>query len=132
MAELILCKACQQGVFVLLADGQPRTVQHLETVAFEPQHLIHIQQDAPVADKEVFVGGKLLLHLGKGRCGPALTVVGHDPDDVVLGGRVVDLAQRDLHGLPRDPHIQLRFLPAQHPPQLGGQKRDLFLFIGLQ
>lgn len=33
MAELILCKACQQGVFVLLADGQPRTVQHLETVA---------------------------------------------------------------------------------------------------
>lgn len=78
------------------------------------------------------MGGKLLLHLGKGRCGAALTVIGHDPDDVVLGGRVVDLAQRDLHGLPRDPHIQLRFLPAQHPPQLGGQKRDFFLFIGLQ
>lgn len=46
--------------FILQADGQPGTVQHLDAVALEPQHLIHVQQQAPVADKKVLLRLQLL------------------------------------------------------------------------
>ena len=55
MAELILCELGEQGVLVLLAHRQAGAVQHLETVAVQPEHLVHVQDDAPVADDEVLL-----------------------------------------------------------------------------
>ena len=86
MAELILCELGEQGILVLLAHGQAGAVQHLEAVAVQPEHLVHVQDDAPVADNEVLLRPQQLLHLGEGGDGPALAVVADDARDV---GRVV-------------------------------------------
>ena len=132
MAELILCELGEQGILVLLAHGQAGAVQHLEAVAVQPEHLVHVQDDAPVADDEVLLRPQQLLHLGEGGDGPTLAVVADDADVVVLGHGVLYLPQGEMYLLPCDADFQLRFGPEEHPPQLVGQLEELFFPVGLE
>ena len=132
MAELVLCELGEQGVFILQTHRQVGAVQHLESVAVQPQHLVHVQDDAPVADEEIFLRPQQLFHLCEGGDGPALAVIGDDPDIVVLGHGVLDLPQWQLHGLPCDADVQLRLGPEEHPPQLIGQLKELLFPVGLE
>ena len=78
MAELILCELSEQGVLILLTHGQAGAVQHLETVTVQPEHLVHVQDDAPVADEEVLLRPQQLLTWEK------VETVRHSPSSLTM------------------------------------------------
>ena len=122
----------EQGVFVFLPHGQAGAVQHFNAVVLKAQHLIHVDDDAAVAAHKIFFGAQFFFHLRKAARGPALAVLAHHPDEMVLRHGVQHLAQRQLHGLAGNAHFQLRLGAAEHPPQLGSKFAELFFLIGFE
>ena len=121
VAELVLCKVGKQGAFILLPYRQAGAVQDLDTVLPEPQYLVHVDDNAPVAAHKVFPRGKLFFDLRKAAHGAVLTIFGGDQDVVVPGNGIQHLAQRQLNALAGNADLQLRLLTTQRPPQLGGK-----------
>ena len=100
-------KRGEQPSLVLLPHGEGHAVQHLDGVRLKPEHLIHIDDDAPVAQQKARVGAQALLD-GRERRGRAVfALAGADADVVVLRERVFDPAERDENDLTRDTQLQL-------------------------
>ena len=96
MAELVLGKFGKQFVFVFLTHRKMRAVQHLDTVIVEPEHFVHVDDHAPVADKKTVLFQQLLLHLCKIVRGPAFAVIGDDLYHMIPRQSVMDPGKRQL------------------------------------
>ena len=110
VAELVLCKVGKQGAFILLPYRQAGAVQDLDAVLPEPQHLVHVDDNAPVAAHKVFPCGKLFFDLRKAAHGAVLTIFGGDQDVVVPGNGIQHLAQRQLNALAGNANLKFRLL----------------------
>ena len=109
-----------------------RAVQHLDTVIVEPEHFVHVDDHAPVADKKTVLFQQLLLHLCKIVRGPAFAVIGDDLYHMIPRQSVMDPGKRQLHGLPCDLYVQFRLLTAEDTPQFSDKMADLFFLIGFE
>ena len=131
MAELILCELGEQGVLILLTHGQAGAVQHLEAVTVQPEHLVHVQDDAPVANDGILPTPATALRQEKvetTRHSPSSLTM---PDVVILNMAYCYLPQGKCtccHAMPDS----LRFSPEENPPQLVGQLEGLFFPVGLE
>lgn len=103
---------------------QAGAVQDLDAVLPEPQHLVHIDDNAPVAAHKVFQSSKLFFDLRKTAHGAVLAILSGDKDVVVPGNGVQHLAQRQLNALAGNANLQFRLLTTKRPPQLGDKVHE--------